>query len=133
MQLHLFNYLDNANACGTNPGHQALNVIEHKKAPRASSPQHNWEEAPGRQAINIIEHKLQGIKPSMCWAKTPGQQALNLNEYAWTQHLTTWNILNITYDSNNLDNILQLYNLDRQIWLYDINGQQQQNNNIFAW
>jgi hypothetical protein len=76
----------------------------------------------GHQALNIIEQKLQGIKPPTCWAMAPGHQALNLNEYAWTQHLTTWNIMNITYDSNNLDNILQLYDLDRHLQPYDINS-----------
>ena len=44
--------------------------------------------------------------------------------------LNILNIMNILYDSNNLDDILQLYNLDRHLQLYDINGQQQQNNNI---
>jgi hypothetical protein len=62
--LIILNHLNNANACGTNSGHQALNIIERKKAP-------------GHQSPNIIEQKLHGIKPS------------TLNEYAWTQHLTS--------------------------------------------
>ena len=67
------------------------------------------------------------------WAKAPGHQALN---FEWvcmdstSYILNILNIMNILYDSNNLDDILQLYNLDRHLQLYDINGQQQQNNNI---
>ena len=44
--------------------------------------------------------------------------------------LNILNIMDIFYDSKNLDDILQLYNLDRHLQLYDINGQQQQNSNI---
>ncbi|KEH22348.1 hypothetical protein MTR_7g444850 [Medicago truncatula] len=37
-------------ACGTNPGHQALNVL-------------SINILPGHQALNLVELKLQGIKP----------------------------------------------------------------------
>ncbi|KEH32105.1 hypothetical protein MTR_4g113445 [Medicago truncatula] len=57
MQLRPLNH-----AYGTNPGHQALNVL-------------SINILTGHQALNLVELKLQGIKPP------------TMNEYAWTQHL----------------------------------------------
>jgi hypothetical protein len=72
---------------------------------------------PGHQALNIIEHKM-----------APGHEWVCMDSTSYI--LNILNIMNILYDSNNLDNILQLYNLDRHLQLYDINDQQKQNSNI---
>jgi hypothetical protein len=79
---------------------RALNIFERKKAP-------------GHQALNVFEQRLQGIKPS------------TLDEYAWTQQHMQLDNINLLYDSNTLDNILQLYNSYRHLQLNDINSQQQ--------
>ena len=71
----------------------------------------------GHQAPNIYERgkALQGIKPpTKVWAKAAGHQAPIYNEYAMDSTSTTLdNIMSISYDSINMDNLLILYDLDQ--------------------
>ncbi|KEH42760.1 hypothetical protein MTR_1g476010 [Medicago truncatula] len=62
--------LDLLYACGTNPGHQAPNVI-------------SINILPGHQAPNIIELKLQGIKPPTWNSKTSKDQLKSQNYEIW--------------------------------------------------
>jgi len=74
-------------------------LIMHVVPTRASSPQHkSINTLTGHQALNVKSKSSQGIKPPTEWV---------------CMDSTTYNLNNIDilYDSNTLDNILQLYNL----------------------
>jgi len=77
-----------------------LTTYMHEVPIRASSPQHkSINTLTGHQALNVKSISSQGIKPPTEWV---------------CMDSTTYNLNNIDilYDSNTLDNILQLYNLN---------------------
>ncbi|KEH21443.1 hypothetical protein MTR_7g005475 [Medicago truncatula] len=66
MQLRLdyATYLLN-HACGTNPGHQAPNLFEHKYTPRKSSPQLFEQKFTGHQAPNVLSKGFRASSPQL--------------------------------------------------------------------